>query len=182
MEILLPSTVKRQSLCLYEMGNDEHIGDAVYFLDSSDDESECKIVGPVPGRAANIERGREQAAKRLYDEYFSANPVYTSTHFVRRFRVSLEIFQRVQQALEAHEPYFTQHTDCTGRRGLSSYQKITAALRMLASGSAADSIDEYVRLGESTALECLERFCEGFMACFGTEYFRSTTRKIWRRY
>ena len=100
-------------------------------------------------------------------------------HFVQRFRVSPEIYQRVQQALEAHDPYFTQRTDCTGRRGLSSYQKITAALRMFAYGSAADSIDEYKRLGQSTALECLERFSSGVMACFVVEYLRSPTKAAW---
>ena len=71
-----------QSLWLEEMGNDEHIGDAIHFLDSSVDENECRIRESVPERAANIEKGREQAAKTLYDDYFSADPVYTSTYFV----------------------------------------------------------------------------------------------------
>ena len=79
VEIFLPSAVKMQSLWLDEMGNDEHIHDAIHFLDSSDDERECRIGGSVPGRAANIKRRREHAAKKLYDDYFSASPVYTIT-------------------------------------------------------------------------------------------------------
>ena len=44
---------------------------------------------------------------------------------------------------------------------------------MFAYGSAADSIDEYVRLGQSADLECLEQFCEAVTACYGTEYLKS---------
>ncbi|XP_057452643.1 uncharacterized protein LOC130744479 [Lotus japonicus] len=51
--------------------------------------------------------------------------------------------------------------DAVGRQGLSPLQKCTAAIRMLAYGSPADSVDEYVRIGESTAIECLKNFVEG---------------------
>ncbi|CAL5412461.1 unnamed protein product [Camellia sinensis] len=42
--------------------------------------------------------------------------------------------------------------------GLSSLQKITAALKMLAYGVAADFMDEYLRIGESTAMKSLKKF------------------------
>ena len=43
---------------------------------------------------------------------------------------------------------------------------------MLAYGSAADSIDEYLKLARSTALECLEKFCEGIIHCYEEEFCR----------
>ncbi|XP_057447831.1 uncharacterized protein LOC130739527 [Lotus japonicus] len=43
---------------------------------------------------------------------------------------------------------------------------------MLAYGSPADSVDEYVRIGESTAIECLKNFVEGVCAVFGETYLR----------
>ena len=57
--------------------------------------------------------------------------------------------------------------------GLSSEQKMTAALRMLAYGMSADSLDEYVRIGETTTIECVKRFCQGVVEIFGPEYLRS---------
>ena len=48
-----------------------------------------------------------------------------------------------------------------------------AALRMLAYGMSADSIDEYVRFGESTTIECVKRFCQEVVEIFGSEYLRS---------
>ncbi|XP_023901055.2 uncharacterized protein LOC112012916 [Quercus suber] len=56
--------------------------------------------------------------------------------------------------------------------GLSSLQKITAALRMLAYGVTGDFIDEYVRIGESTALESLKKFVTAVIDVFSEEYLR----------
>ena len=50
---------------------------------------------------------------------------------------------------------------------------MTAALRMLAYGMAADSLDEYVRIGETTTIECVKRFCQGVVEIFWPEYLRS---------
>ena len=81
------------------------------------------------------------------------------------------------QVLEVHDPYFTQRKDCAGRLGFTSLQKCTAAIRFLAYGYAADCIDEYVRMGESTVLDCLHHFCQGGVACFGEEYRRVPTEQ-----
>ncbi|XP_058758410.1 uncharacterized protein LOC131631656 [Vicia villosa] len=56
--------------------------------------------------------------------------------------------------------------------GLSPLQKCTSAIRMLTYGSSTDIVDEYVRIGESTAIECLERFVRGVNEVFGAEYLR----------
>jgi hypothetical protein len=74
--------------------------------------------------------------------------------------------------LGEYSPYFTQREDACNRRGLSPLQKCTAALRLLAYGGAADSIDEYLKLARSTALDYLEKFCEGIIRCYGDEFCR----------
>ncbi|KAL0011675.1 hypothetical protein SO802_006783 [Lithocarpus litseifolius] len=48
-----------------------------------------------------------------------------------------------------------------------------AALRMLAYGVAADFTDEYVRIGESTAIESLKKFVEAIVNIYFTENLRS---------
>ena len=56
--------------------------------------------------------------------------------------------------------------------GLSSLQKIIASLRMLAYGVSDDLIDEYVRIGETTALESLKKFVTAIIDVFSEEYLR----------
>ena len=46
---------------------------------------------------------------------------------------------------------------------------------MLAYGITADCVDEYLKIGESTALECLKNFC-GVVQTFGQEYLRKPTQ------
>ncbi|XP_035546240.1 uncharacterized protein LOC118348504 [Juglans regia] len=77
--------------------------------------------------------------------------------------------------VEAHDDYFVQKRDASGRLGLSSLQKITAAIRMLAYGVTADLMDEYVRIGESTARLSMKKFVKAIVSIFGGEYLRSPT-------
>ncbi|KAK2638122.1 hypothetical protein Ddye_025917 [Dipteronia dyeriana] len=44
---------------------------------------------------------------------------------------------------------------------------------MLAYGQPADSIDECVKIGESTAIESMKRFCRAILKVFENEYLRS---------
>nr|XP_020172951.1 uncharacterized protein LOC109758502 [Aegilops tauschii subsp. strangulata] len=61
--------------------------------------------------------------------------------------------------------------DALGKLGFS-YQKCTAAIRMLAYGISDDLVDEYVRMSESTCLLSLYSFCKAVVAVFGPEYLR----------
>jgi len=62
------------------------------------------------------------------------------------------------KVVEKHDDYFVQKRNADGVLGLSCLQKVVAAFRMLAYGVLADALDEYVRIGESTALEALRKF------------------------
>ncbi|KAF8400170.1 hypothetical protein HHK36_013466 [Tetracentron sinense] len=83
------------------------------------------------------------------------------------------LFLCIQSAVGALDPYFVQKTNAVGTLGLSSLQKITAAMRMLAYGVTIDYVDEYVRIGESTATEGLNFFVKAVVAIFFNEYLRS---------
>ena len=65
-----------------------------------------------------------------------------------------------------------QRRNAANTVGLSSEQKMMAALRMLAYGMSTDSLEEYVRIGESTTIECVKRFCQGVVEIFRPEYLR----------
>ncbi|XP_034586700.2 uncharacterized protein [Setaria viridis] len=83
------------------------------------------------------------------------------------------LFVRIWNAVEQHDEYFVQKRNAVGVLGLSSLQKITVAFRMLTYGVAADATDDYIRIGESTAIESLRRFVSAVVEIFGDEYLRS---------
>ncbi|RWR75069.1 putative nuclease HARBI1 [Cinnamomum micranthum f. kanehirae] len=128
--------------------------------------------GSIQGHAV-IHRGRISGHHRLYNDYFSENPVYTPSQFRRRFRMRKPLFLRIVNAVEAHDPYFQQKRNCAGSLGLSALQKVTAAVRMLAYGVAADAVDDYVRIVESTSIESLKKFVQAIIDVFSNEYLRT---------
>jgi hypothetical protein len=79
--------------------------------------------------------------------------------------------------VEQHDDYFQRKRNAAHQQGLSCFQKVTAVFRMLTYGVAADAMDEYVRIGESTALESLRRFVNAIIEVFGDEYLRSPNEK-----
>ncbi|KAI5004261.1 hypothetical protein ZWY2020_031504 [Hordeum vulgare] len=97
--------------------------------------------------------------------------------FRTRFRMNKNLFLRIVNALGQWSPYFTYRADCSGRIGLSPLQKCTATMRMLAYGTPADALDEYLKIGKSTSLECMDKFARGVIAVFGGEYLRRPTRE-----
>ncbi|XP_057793104.1 uncharacterized protein LOC131009711 [Salvia miltiorrhiza] len=107
-------------------------------------------------------------------DYFSVDPVYGPQFFRRRFSMSRELFLRIVNALEV-DPYFQQRPDAIGRLSFSPIQKCTAAVRQLAYGTAADCCDEYLRIGETTTLECLKKFCKAVVCIFSSTYLRRPT-------
>ena len=86
--------------------------------------------------------------------------------------MSKRLYLRILFVIETKDKYFQQKTDATGKLGASALQKVTAALRMLANGTAADSLDEYIRLSESTIIQCLVYFCFRIIKLYGKEFLR----------
>ncbi|XP_057755526.1 uncharacterized protein LOC130974685 [Arachis stenosperma] len=143
-----------------------------YLLEDSEEEDIDRSSIPITRRWIN--RDREAGDDRLFRDYFVDEPVFNANIFRWRFRMRRHVFLRIVDALSNVYPYFQQRVDATGRRGLSPLQKCTAAIRMLAYGVAADAVDDYVCIGESTTIECLEKFVEGVISGFEDEYLRKS--------
>jgi hypothetical protein len=88
------------------------------------------------------------------------------------FQIRRHDFVRKMNVVEEHDDYFIQKRNATGTLGLSCLQKVTVAFRTIANGVAADATDEYMRVGENTALECLRKFVVAIVEVFGPEYLR----------
>uniref|UniRef100_A0A0D3E216 Uncharacterized protein n=1 Tax=Brassica oleracea var. oleracea TaxID=109376 RepID=A0A0D3E216_BRAOL len=128
-----------------------------------------------------MKRFREDGHQKLWNDYFSETPTYNPELFRRRFRMNKSLFLRIVQRLETNILYFQQGTDCTGRSSLTPLQKCTATIRQLAYGGAAVSLDEYVRLAETTARKSLHKFTAGIIGLFGDEYLRQPTQEDLQR-
>jgi len=68
------------------------------------------------------------------------------------------LFLRITAGIREYDDYFRQNNNAIGESGQPTWQKAVAAIRILACGSSFDAVDEFVRIGESTASECLDRF------------------------
>jgi hypothetical protein len=148
--------------------------------ESSSPPERPKFGGSRPGRRY-VYREREACHERLYQDYFAEDPIYDAMKFRRRFRMRRELFLYIVEQVCTFDPWFVQKCDALGRLGLSSLQKCTAAIRMLAYGIPADGTDEYCRTGESTALEAMKRFVVAIRGCFQSTYLREPTQADFQR-
>ncbi|CAM8991539.1 unnamed protein product [Rhodiola kirilowii] len=149
-----------------------------FCFDDTEDNRLLELYHEVYGHSSrsaprkSISRDRESGHQRLENDYFSPNPVYSEEIFRRRFRMGRHVFLRIVEALSNFDPYFRQRVDACGKKGLSSLQKCTAAIRILAYGVSVDAVDDYVRIGETTAIECVKKFASDVITIFESEYLR----------
>ena|SRR5690349_7193883 len=144
-------------------------------ISSEEENNSGHVGGSATGRMPNKKRFRQEGARRLHADYFCDNPIYDAHDFRRRFRMRKQLFMRVHDAILLEEPYFIQRADACGLMGLHSLQKMTAALRMLTYASAADTLDDTMRMGEATVLESVKYFTAAVIKTFGGEYLREPT-------
>uniref|UniRef100_A0A0D3C9X9 DDE Tnp4 domain-containing protein n=1 Tax=Brassica oleracea var. oleracea TaxID=109376 RepID=A0A0D3C9X9_BRAOL len=85
------------------------------------------------------------------------------------------LFMHIVERLSNEVEFFQQKTDALGRLSLSPLQKCTSAICVLAYGTAADAVDEYLRLGETITRSCVEHFVESIIYLSGEEYLRRPT-------
>ncbi|XP_074321885.1 uncharacterized protein LOC141659051 [Apium graveolens] len=142
------------------------------FIDTSD---EPQGRGSRRGKSSNHQRQRLSRGKNLMEDYFVDRPIFNEDDFRRRYRMRPPVFNRIKTALCTQVSYWHQKAYAVGLLGLLPQQKMTAALRMLAYGAAADQCAEICRIGESTTLECMKKFCEQVEGLFGKEYLRAPT-------
>uniref|UniRef100_A0A0D2ZW29 DDE Tnp4 domain-containing protein n=1 Tax=Brassica oleracea var. oleracea TaxID=109376 RepID=A0A0D2ZW29_BRAOL len=85
------------------------------------------------------------------------------------------LFMHIVNRISNEVEYFWDKKDGLERNSLSPIQKYTAAIRVLAYSSAADTVEKYLRFGETTTRLCVENFGEGITYLFGDEYLRRPT-------
>jgi hypothetical protein len=62
------------------------------------------------------------------------------------------LFLSIMHKLSETSPYFTERYDATGHIGFTSLQKCTTVVHQLAYDMTTNTIDEYMKLGKTTAI------------------------------
>ena len=114
-------------------------------------------------------------------DYFAEVPTYPAHLFRRRYRMRRSLFVRIVEACEQNCHYFVQRRNAAGLLGFSSYQKISAAMRVIAYGVPADYTDEYLRIGEDTTIKSVRLFAKIIIRVFGAEYLQSPNEEDTKR-
>jgi hypothetical protein len=95
---------------------------------------------------------------RIVADYFADVLVYNDKFFRRRFHISRNLFLRIVEGVEAHDDYFRQRPNAVGLLCATTLQKVVGSVRMLAYDVPTDSMDEVVRIAESTMIEAFKHF------------------------
>ncbi|CAL2247333.1 unnamed protein product [Prunus armeniaca] len=130
---------------------DQQLVMAVAMLDEENQSSR----GSHEGRAPNVDRHRHSRGKNLMEDYFIPTSLYSDVHFRGR--------------------------NCAGVLGLLPEQKFIVVIQMLAYSASTDQVDEIARMGKSTALESLVRFCDAVETLYTRDYLRRPTPRDLQR-
>ncbi|XP_057451272.1 uncharacterized protein LOC130743157, partial [Lotus japonicus] len=115
----------------------------------------------APRSRKYLDRDHAAANQRLINDYFANEPTYDDAMFRRRYRMQKHIFLRIVDDLSSSDNYFTQRVDAANKQ--------------------ADAVDEYIKIGGTTAFECLRRFCKGIIRLYEQQYLRAPTQEDLQR-
>ncbi|XP_014751154.1 uncharacterized protein LOC106865524 [Brachypodium distachyon] len=135
-----------------------------------------------PGRGGSRKRRRKSKARQtmegycmLYADYFPDDPLHNDVICRLHFRMSRKLFLKITEYLREYDDYFKLKRDIVGTLGFTSIQKCTVSLRLLAYEIPADTQDDYLRMAESTAIDCMYRFYREIVTVLGDQYLRTPT-------
>ncbi|KAK9275757.1 hypothetical protein L1049_023026 [Liquidambar formosana] len=121
----------------------------------------------------HLKHDQEGSHQQIWKDYFVENCTYPANYFHRRYCMRRELFLRILKDVEAYDEYFIQKKDCCGRLECSSIHKMMAAVCILAYKFLGDHCDEYLKMGKTTTIESLKRFCYVVIALYEGKYLRS---------
>jgi L-lysine 2,3-aminomutase len=108
--------------------------------------------GSIPSRIF-IPRNHALGHSTLMQDYFTKVPSYPPSLFCKRYRMRRELFVKIVEACEVNCRYFTRRRNRVCTLGFSLYQKISAAMEVIAYGIPAD-----YTIGEDTTIKSVRLF------------------------
>ena len=80
------------------------------------------------------------------------------------------IFNKIYDELKVSNEFARKYNPVTRSYGIHTRVRFCAALQLLVSGNALDSVDQYFKMGETTAHEAMKSFCKLVIQKFGDRY------------
>jgi hypothetical protein len=172
-------------LDIEELLQDDDVEMMGLLLDVKEFEDRAKLLdqrrGSNMGRVT-IYRNRALGHEQLMQDYFAEkHPTYPPHLFWRRYRMCRSLFVKIVKDCEAASDYFKRRRSAAGIMGFSGYQKISAAMRVLAYGIPADYTDEYLRIGQDTTMESVRRFAKLVIRLYCDVYLRAPNEEDTKR-
>lgn len=129
----------------------------VKLLDTSSDEGQPQREGgrSQPRILPSLNQDFHVLRDILDHQCFSAISTHDYSTFLCRFRVMHNIIVQILEASISADTHFVQKHDCAGLLGMSSFQKLSAAIRMVAYSIARSSVDDKTIKSATTAMECI---------------------------
>ncbi|XP_026396587.1 uncharacterized protein LOC113291246 [Papaver somniferum] len=124
-----------------------------------------------------VERHREDGDARMMHDYFGHNCTWGPKKFLQRLGMYRPIFLRILSEIVVADPAFDFQVDCTVKLGHSPHMKMYSVMKCLCKGIAADSTDDYVRMGAPTVYMYVKRFTRVIVRRFGPRYMQLPTRE-----
>ncbi|XP_022041258.1 uncharacterized protein LOC110943835 [Helianthus annuus] len=138
------------------------------------DEAELQDTG-TSSKKRYLRRHHESGQETLMADYFVEESEYNEDIFRHRLRISKRLFLKIVSDVEANNPWFEEGVDARMKKGFTQLQKVTSAIKQLATGNTPDENDEYLHMAERTSRECLEYFCETVCKIYAPEFLRRLT-------
>ncbi|XP_020418071.1 uncharacterized protein LOC109948765 [Prunus persica] len=117
-------------------------------------------------------KNKEKTSMVVHGVHHHDDVLYQEIEFCMRH----ELFNRIMEQIVPFDDYFKQKPNATRKLSFSPQVKMTAAMRMLAYGTAADLNDDYLKIAKTTFFEACKRFCHVVNNLYGAEYLRKPTR------
>jgi hypothetical protein len=108
----------------------------------------------------------------LMRNYFAEHLINPERWFHRQFRMGTKLFKFIAEAVLFHETFFEQIRNEVGQLGHSTFQKVTATLRMMAYGIP-DLVDDNLEMSDIQETKCVKHFSIAMVEVFGSEYLRA---------
>jgi hypothetical protein len=126
----------------------------------------------------------ERARLAIELDYFSPTPIFNDRQFERIFRVTKTIVEYLIQICAKTDPFFTDIQDVRGRYSIAPVAKVLMGLKLVAFGCSPSAFLDYFQMSESTARQCLLKFCrivssnEDLQSVYARKMTRSDARRL----
>jgi hypothetical protein len=80
------------------------------------------------------------------------------------------LFFWIMEEVTAKNNYFKQKSNVVGQISFSALHKCVVAIKMLVYGGSTDSLDDHLKMGESSVVETMKEFACTVISVYGNEY------------